>query len=61
MVDDKEEYMMEELLQKKTEKGQVWFLVRWEDWLEEYDKWVKEEDLHALALHHNFKAKANCR
>jgi len=31
LVDDKEEYVVEELLEKKTEKGQVWFLVRWED------------------------------
>jgi len=28
MVDDKEEYVVKELLEKKTEKGQVWFLVR---------------------------------
>jgi len=59
IVDDKEEYVVEELLEKKTEKGQVWFLVHWEDWPKEYNKWVKEEDLHAPALCCNFEAKAN--
>ena len=42
-MDDDEEYPVESILKKRTRKGEVEYLVRWEGYPEEYDEWLSEE------------------
>ncbi len=45
LVDDDEIYELEEILQKKTSEGTIYYLVKWAGWPKEYNEWVAEEDM----------------
>ena len=59
LIDDTEEYEVEEIQDKKKTKGEVWYKVKWKGWPAEYDQWVREEDMGgAQELRSTFDAKA---
>ena len=45
LIEDEEEYLVEQILQKRTRKGVKEYLVRWAGYPPEYDQWVPEQDM----------------
>jgi hypothetical protein len=45
LEDDPDEYELEEIRDKKTIRGQIYYLVKWTSWPSEYNQWVPEEDM----------------
>ena len=45
LIADEEEYPVEQILQKQTQKGVKKYLVRWAGYLPEYDQWVPEQEI----------------
>lgn len=51
LVDDNEEWEIEEIKDRKKRRGKIWYLIRWKGYPEEYNQWVPEEDMgNAKAL-----------
>ena len=48
-MDDDKEWEVERILQERTGKGTVEYLVRWAGYLSEYDQWVLEQDKEHVA------------
>jgi len=45
LINKKEEYKIEEILEKQRRKGKLWYKVKWIDYSSEYDQWIPEQDL----------------
>ncbi|KAA6412922.1 MAG: gag polymerase env [Lasallia pustulata] len=45
LMDDGEEYEVEEILDKTKHRKEIWYKVKWKEWLKEYDQWVHESDM----------------
>ena len=45
LVDNKEHWEVEEIIDKVANKEGVWYKVRWTGWGEEYDQWVHNKDM----------------
>ena len=56
LIEDEEEWEVEEVIGKKKIKGAVSYMVRWKGWSADYNEWVKESDmLHMESLQHEFE------
>ena len=45
LIDESEEYEVEEILKKQHRKGELWYKVKWTDYPSEYNQWISEQDL----------------
>ena len=45
LVSDKEEYEVEEILDKRNYQKEIWYKVKWKGWPEEYDQWIPDQDM----------------
>ena len=45
LMDDGEEYEVEEILDKTKHRKEIWYKVKWKEWPKEYDQWVCESDM----------------
>ncbi len=45
LINEKEEYEIEEILKKQRRKGELWYKVKWINYPSEYDQWIPEQDL----------------
>jgi hypothetical protein len=45
LVNDQEEYEVEEILDQKLRKGEKRYLVKWKGWSDDYNQWVLEQDM----------------
>ncbi len=45
LINEKEEYKIEEILKKQHRKDKLWYKVKWIDYSSEYDQWIFEQDL----------------
>ncbi len=45
LINEKEEYKVEKILEKQCRKGELWYKVKWIDYSSEYDQWISEQDL----------------
>ena len=51
LVDEEEEYEVQEVRQSRRNRGKLQYLVHWRGYTDEYDSWVDESDMeHAKAL-----------
>jgi RNase H-like domain found in reverse transcriptase/Reverse transcriptase (RNA-dependent DNA polymerase)/Integrase zinc binding domain/Chromo (CHRromatin Organisation MOdifier) domain/Integrase core domain len=57
LIDQEEEYEVEEILEKRTRKKVLQYLVKWVGWPNEYNQWVPAEDMNALRLVDEFQSK----
>ena len=44
-VNEYKEYEIEEILDRKNAKGELWYKVKWLKWSQEYNQWIIYEDL----------------
>ena len=61
LADDEEQYEVEEVLGSTRKRGEVWYMVKWKGWPEEYNQWVLKEDLNADELVREWEAKKSRR
>jgi hypothetical protein len=45
LVEEEEEYEVEEVTAKRLRQGSYWYKVKWKGWPEEYDQWVYEDSM----------------
>jgi len=45
LINEKEEYKIEEILEKQRRKGKLWYKVKWINYSSKYDQWIFEQDL----------------
>ncbi len=45
LINKKEEYEVEEILEKQHRKGKLWYKIKWIDYPSEYNQWIPEQDL----------------
>ncbi len=45
LINEKEEYEVEEILEKQRRKDKLWYKVKWIDYSSEYNQWISEQDL----------------
>jgi transposase InsO family protein len=45
IIDDQEEYEVEEILDTTRKRGVAWYLVKWKGWPDEYNQWLTQEDM----------------
>ena len=50
LIDDTEQYEVEELLGRKKQKGQLWYKVKWLGYGPEYNEWLPVEDMEGTQL-----------
>ena len=50
LEDNPEEYEIEEIRDKRTMKGKVYYLIKWTGWPSEYNQWVPEDDMNAPGM-----------
>jgi hypothetical protein len=56
LIDDEEEYEVEEVIGKRQRQGIAYYLVKWKGWPKEYNQWVPEQDIsNAKALVQDFE------
>ena len=48
-VDEHKEYEIEEILDKKNVKGELWYKMKWLKWSQEYNQWIIYEDLEGTS------------
>ncbi len=62
LINKKEEYEVEEILEKQRRKGELWYKVKWIDYPSEYDQWIPEQDLDdASELHEMYDVRIKKR
>ena len=44
-IDEYEEYEIEEILDRKNAKGELWYKMKWLRWSQKYNQWITYEDL----------------
>jgi len=45
LINEKEEYKVEEILEKQCRKGELWYKVKWINYSSKYDQWIFKQDL----------------
>jgi transposase InsO family protein len=45
LIDDEEEYEIEEILDRQRKQGAYWYKVKWKGWPSEYNQWVSTQDM----------------
>jgi hypothetical protein len=45
IVDNEEEWEVEEILEKKKRAGKIWYLIKWVGYPEEYNEWVPKDNM----------------
>lgn len=45
LLDDGEDYEVEEVLDRRRRKGELQYLVKWRGWSTDYNQWVAEADM----------------
>ena len=45
LVSDEDEWEVEQILDRRTRKGELQYKVKWKDWPKENDQWLSEENL----------------
>ena len=62
IINDEQEWEVEEIIGRRSEKGEIFYKVKWVGYPEEYDEWVPEKDLDgALELKQDFDAKPKAK
>jgi len=62
LINKKEEYKVEEILEKQRRKGELWYKVKWIDYSLKYDQWIFEQDLDDTSeLHEMYNVKIKKR
>ena len=58
LVEDNEEYEVEQILNDRIRWGKQYYYVRWKGWSPAYDQWIREENLeHAQELLQDYRSK----
>jgi hypothetical protein len=58
LADESDEWEVEEILDRKVQKGKTFYLVKWKGWPEEYNQWEPEENCQELRVLDAYEAKA---
>jgi len=45
LINEEEEYEVEEILEKQRRKGKLWYKVKWIGYPSKYNQWIPEQDL----------------
>jgi hypothetical protein len=62
LINEKEEYKVEEILRKQHRKGELWYKVKWIDYSLRYDQWISEQDLDDTSeLHEMYNVRVKKR
>ncbi len=62
LINEKEEYKIEEILRKQRRKGKLWYKVKWIDYSSKYNQWISEQDLDdASELHEMYNVRIKKR
>jgi hypothetical protein len=61
LLDDDEINEIEKILQKKINKKIIYYLIKWKNWLKEYNEWITEKNMNALDLLHEFSERIKKR
>jgi len=62
LINEKEEYEIEEILEKQCRKGELWYKIKWIDYSSEYDQWILKQDLDdASELHEMYDVRVKKR
>ncbi len=62
LINEKEEYEIEEILKKQRRKGKLWYKVKWIGYSSEYDQWISEQDLDDTSeLHEMYNVRVKKR
>ena len=62
IINDEQEWEVEEIIGRRSEKGEIFYKIKWVGYPEEYDEWVPEKDLDgALELKQGFDAKPKAK
>ncbi len=62
LINEKEEYEIEEILKKQRRKGKLWYKVKWIGYSSEYNQWISEQDLDdASELHEMYNVRIKKR
>jgi len=62
LINEKEEYKVEEILRKQHRKGELWYKVRWIDYSLRYNQWISEQDLDDTSeLHEMYNVRVKKR
>ena len=62
LINEKEEYKVEEILEKQRRKDKLWYKVKWIGYSSEYDQWIFEQDLdNASELHEMYNVRIKKR
>ncbi|KIV98558.1 uncharacterized protein PV09_09478 [Verruconis gallopava] len=62
IIDDEEEWEVEEILDKKKHKNGMWYLVKWKGYPTEYNQWLPRENLdNAQEMRDEFDNRAKRR
>ena len=62
LINDEEEWEVEQILDRRTSKGELQYKVQWKDWPKEYDQWLPEGNLeHAPRLRAEYEERATKR
>jgi len=49
LINESEEYKVEEILEKQRRKGELWYKVKWTGYPSEYNQWIPEQDLNGAS------------
>jgi len=62
LIDESEEYEVEEILEKQCRKDELWYKVKWTGYPSEYNQWISEQDLDdASELHEAYDVRVKKR
>ena len=62
LVDDEEEWVVEEIIDRVRSNKGVWYQVKWANWGPEYNQWVPEADMeHAQELREEYDGTARSK
>jgi len=62
LINEKEEYEVEEILEKQHRKDKLWYKVKWTGYPSEYNQWILEQDLDdASELHEAYNVRVKKR
>ena len=45
LINEKEEYEVEKILEKQRRKGKLWYKIKWIGYSSKYNQWISEQDL----------------
>ena len=45
IIDEHKKYEIEEILNRKNTRGELWYKMKWLEWSQKYNQWIIYEDL----------------